>query len=65
MSVERNTHFSEHEVELLVGIVVAALSEILPHLLLHLLRVQVPAVLLLGTASCRGVWGTCVEEGGL
>lgn len=60
MCVDRKTYFSEHEVELLVGIVVAALSEVLSHLLLHLLSIQVPAVFLLRAASCCGVRGTCV-----
>lgn len=59
---ERKTYFSEHEIELLVGIVVAALSEVLPHLLLHLLSIQVPAVLLLCTASRCGVRGTYVDK---
>lgn len=61
MCVQEKTHFSEHEVELLIGIIVAALSEVLPHLLLHLLSIQMPAVFLLCTASCCGVRGTCMD----
>ena len=56
------SYLGEEEIELLAVAVVTTLREEELHLFLHLLLVQVPAVLILHTGPSRGVRGSCTDS---